>query len=188
MSTRRLWDATVATHRREVRDAVLDSAAALVEEHGLRGVTMSQVSADAGIARATLYKYFADVEAILVAWHQRQVAAHLAQLEEIAERPADAASRLAAVLEAYSLIQHEHPGGELAAALHRRPHVARARRHLTRFVRALLVEAAADGAIRRDTSADELAEFCLHALDAARALSSKAAVRRLVAVVLAGLR
>jgi AcrR family transcriptional regulator len=64
-------------HRREVRDAILDTMAALVAEHGLLGVTMSQIAEETGIGRATLYKYFPDVEAILLAWHDRQFTAHI---------------------------------------------------------------------------------------------------------------
>jgi hypothetical protein len=42
--------------------------------------------------------------------------------------------------------------------------------------------------VRNDVPPDELAAYCLHALNAARSLPSKAAVRRLVTVTLAGLR
>src|SRR4051794_28232949 len=37
----KLWTETIAAHRRAVIDATLDPTAALVAEHGLRGVTMS---------------------------------------------------------------------------------------------------------------------------------------------------
>ena len=53
----KLWTDTIQAHRREVRDAVLDATAALVGEHGLRAVTMSQIANKIGIGRATLYKY-----------------------------------------------------------------------------------------------------------------------------------
>ena len=74
----KLWTDTIQAHRREVRLAVLDVTAALVAEHGLRSVTMSQIAEKTGIGRATLYKYFPDVEAILLAWHERQITGHLA--------------------------------------------------------------------------------------------------------------
>jgi AcrR family transcriptional regulator len=73
----KLWSETIEAHRREVRDATLDTTAALVAEHGLRSVTMSRIAAETGIGRATLYKYFSGVEAILVAWHERQITGHL---------------------------------------------------------------------------------------------------------------
>src|SRR5262245_39471535 len=104
----KLWNDTLESHRREVRDAVLDATAALVSKLGLRAVTMSQIAESAGIGRATLYKYFSEVEAILAAWHQRQIATHLEQLHALKERPGDPSERLRAVLEAYALIQHEH--------------------------------------------------------------------------------
>jgi hypothetical protein len=51
-----------------------------------------------------------------------------------------------------------------------------------------VADATAAGQVRGDVAADELAAFCLHALEAATGLPSKAAVRRLVQVTLAGLR
>jgi len=148
---------------------------------------MSRIAEDTGIGRATLYKYFSDVEAILVAWHERQVARHLEFLAEVRDRAGDAGERLAAVLEAYALISYEHHGTELAALLHRGQHVARAQQKLSDLIRDLLTEAAATGNLRDDVAPDELASYCLHALTGASSLSSRAAVRRLVTVTLAGL-
>jgi AcrR family transcriptional regulator len=184
----RLWTETIAAHRHAVRDAILDTTAALVAKLGLRSVTMSRIAEETGIGRATLYKYFPDPEAILVAWHERQVAGHLEHLIGLGHRAGGAWARLEAVLDAYALIHHEHHGTELAALLHRGEHVARAQQHLGAFIRDLLTEGAAAGAVRGDVAPDELASFCLHALTAASSLPSKAAVRRLVAVTMAGLR
>ena len=184
----KLWNETIEEHRRAVRQATLDTTAALVAEHGLRSVTMSEIAGATGIGRATLYKYFPDVEAILVAWHERQVAEHLDQLAEVRDQAGHAGERLQAVLEAYALIVHEHHGNELAALLHRGAHVARAKQQLRDFVRDLLREAAASGEVRDDVAPEELASYCLHAVTAASTLPSKAAVRRLVTIILAGLQ
>ena len=189
----RLWNDTIQAHRAAVRDAILDTTAALVAEHGLLSVSMSQIAEGTGIGRATLYKYFPDVEAILFAWHERQITAHLAQLEELRDQPGDAGKRLEAVLEAYALISHdrfshEHPGPELAALLHRGAHLTRAQQHVHDLIKNLLTEVATTGNLRDDVAPDELATYCLHALGAASSLPSKAAVRRLVTVTLAGLR
>jgi len=184
----KLWNETIEAHRRAVRDATLDTTAALVAKHGLRSVTMSQIAEQTGIGRATLYKYFSDVEAILVAWHERQISAHLEYLAELREEAGGAGERLEVVLEAYALIRHEHQGSELAALLHQSEHVARAQDHLRHFLRDLLSDAAEIGDVRDDIPSDELANYCLHALTAAGTLPSKAAVRRLVTVTLAGLR
>ncbi|AOO84608.1 TetR/AcrR family transcriptional regulator [Bosea vaviloviae] len=184
----KLWNETIETHRRAVRDATLDITAALVTERGLRSVTMSQIAEKTGIGRATLYKYFSDVEAILIAWHERQVTGHLKQLAAIRDQAGDAVERLEAVLMAYALISHEHHGTELAASLHRGEHVARAQQHLSDFIRDLVSEGAEKGDLRDDVAPAELASYCLHALTAASSLPSKAAIRRLVTVTLAGLR
>ena len=187
----RLWSETIEAHRREVRDAILDMTADLVGEHGLRSVTMSQIAEETGIGRATLYKYFPDVDAILLAWHDRQITCHLAQLAEVRDRAGGPGERLEGVLEAFALISHEshgHHDAELAAFLHRDQHVVRAQRHLRGMIRDLIAAGAATGDIRNDVAPDELASYCLHALAAARGLPSKAAVRRLVTVTLAGLR
>ena len=184
----KLWTDTIETHRREVRDAVLETTVALVTQHGLRSVTMSQIADQVGIGRATLYKYFPDVESILAAWHEIQIGGHLQQLSELRDGAGTAADRLEAVLEAYALIQHKHHGTELAALLHRGEHVARAQHHLRDFIRDLLAEGAKTGSLRKDVAPDELAGYCLHALTAASRLPSRAAVRRLVKVTLAGLR
>ncbi len=184
----KLWDETIEAHRRAVRDATLDATAALVAEHGLLSVTMSQIAEATGIGRATLYKYFPDVEAILFAWHERQVSSHVARLAELRDGAGAAGDRLEAVLEAYALIAHERHGSELAALLHRGEHVARAQQELNDLVRDLLTECAEAGDLRDDVAPEELASYCLHALGAASTLPSKAAVRRLVKVTLAGLQ
>lgn len=185
----KLWNETIEEHRRAVRDATLDTTARLVAEHGLASVTMSRIARDTGIGRATLYKYFPDVESILAAWHERLIAGHLEHLTEVRDRAADPGKRLEAVLETYALMTHGRPHGtELATLLHRGEHLDRANQHLSRLIRDLLAEAALSGDVRDDVAPEELAGYCLHALAAAGTLPSRAAVHRLVAVTLTGLR
>jgi AcrR family transcriptional regulator len=189
----KLWSETIEEHRREVRAAILDTTAALVAQHGLRGATMSRIADETGIGRATLYKYFPDVESILAAWHERQVDAHLAQLAEIRDRAAaDPARRLAAVLEAYAQLSHvsrDNHDPELAALLHRQGrHLEPALQRVHAMICDLLAEAARTGDIRGDVPPAELADYCLHALGAAAGNHTTRAVERLVRVTMAGLR
>ena len=188
----KLWNQTIEAHRRDVRDAILDTAAALVSEHGLRQVTMSRIAEQTGIGRATLYKYFPDVDSILVAWHHRHVTAHLEHLAAVRERAADPGQRLEAVLTAWAHIAYEisrqQHGTELTALLHREQHVAHDRQQLHNLVRDVLADAAEAGSIRDDVPADDLASYCLHALDAARELPTKVAVHQVVALTMAALR
>ncbi|MGP9649381.1 TetR/AcrR family transcriptional regulator [Glutamicibacter sp. AOP38-B1-38] len=184
----KLWNETIDAHRQAVRGAILDAAAALVADHGLMSVTMSKVAENTGIGRATLYKYFPDVEAILTAWHQRQVHDHLIHLAEIRDSETAPLVRLHAVLEAYALITFRHGGGTPAAQLHQGTHVAQAQKHLTGFIEGLITETAHTGSLRKDLTSAELAGYCLHATAAAAEMPSEEAVRRLVGVILAGIR
>jgi len=188
----RLWSATIESHRRDVREAILDATVGLVETHGLRGVTMSQIAAATGIGRATLYKYFPDVETILIAWHERQIDAHLRQLRQLASHGADPLTCLEAVLAAYALIRHQtardHHGTDLSGLVHHGEHVGKAEAQLSQLVAGLIADAASAGKIRNDVASPELAAYALHALSAAAELKSPEAVHRLAAVTLAGLR
>ncbi len=185
----RLWNETIEAHRHDVREAIMDTTWTLVAKHGLTSVTMSQIAEGTGIGRATLYKYFPDVEAILLAWHHRHVVGHLHRLGELANRPGPADERLETVLEAYALISL-HSGqhaGDLVAFLHRDEHVAAAQQHLVELIGDLLIEVADSGDLRDDVAPDELAHYCLHAVTAARSLPSDDAIHRLVTVTLAGM-
>jgi AcrR family transcriptional regulator len=185
----KLWNDTIEAHRQAVREATLDTTAALVAENGPASVTMSQIAERTGIGRATLYKYFPDVEAILLAWHERQVARHLGHLAQIRDQGGDPGDRLQAVLKAYALLRNqENYDDDMAAFLHRGDHVTQAQRHLLSFIADLLAEAARSGHVRDDVEPAELAGYGLHALNAAVGLPSDAAVERLVAVTIAGLR
>lgn len=186
----KLWNETIAAHREAVRDAILEGTWRLVSARGLAAVTMSQIAEQAGIGRATLYKYFPDVEAILRAWHAQQVAEHLVHLAAIGEQHPDPAERLHAVLTAYAFISRHrgaHPG-DLTAFLHRGTDLEPAQRQLLTLVTDLIAQAAAAGAVRDDTAPGQLASYALHALAAACGLPDEAAVHRLVEVVTAGLR
>ncbi len=81
----RIWADTIDSHRHQVNGAILDATAELIAEQGPLSVTMSAIAERAGIGRATLYKYFPDVESILLAWHDRDFAGHLNRLTALSE-------------------------------------------------------------------------------------------------------
>lgn len=171
-----------------MRDAILDTTAQLVSQHGLLGVTMSRIAEETGIGRATLYKYFSDVEAVLTAWHERQIARHLEYLAALRETSGTPGQRLATVLEAYALMSHGHGENEMDVFLHRAEHINQAERELSEFVQELVAEAAQAGEVRSDIGPAEAASYCLHALQAAAEMEDDDAVRRLVVLTLAGLQ
>jgi AcrR family transcriptional regulator len=203
----RLWTDTIEAHRRDVRDAIIDATAELADRHGMLAVTMSQIAEAAGIGRATLYKYFPDVQSIVVAWHERSIRSHLNELNRVREQARDPWSGLRGVLEAYALIDFEHHGrtgwsrsrGRQSAhhgreadagvveSLHQSRHTAQAEDELRSMLAGLISNAAGTGRVRADVPPNELATYCQNALRAASSMPSVAAVRRLVTVTLAGL-
>jgi AcrR family transcriptional regulator len=184
----KLWNETIEEHRAAVRAAILQTTAALAMEHGLTSVTMSQIATAAGVGRATLYKYFPDVESILLAWHEQQISAHLQQLADVRDNAVGPDQQLGAVLEAYAHHAFQRHDAELGGLLHRGEHLAAAQRHLHDLITELIAAGVQAGSLRDDVAPAELASYCLHALTAASGLTSKAAVQRLVQVTLAGLR
>ena len=175
------------SHRQAVHRAILDVGAALVRAHGLAAVTMSQIAKDAGIGRATLYKYFPDVTSIVAAWQEEQIARHLDQLAEAgaAQHPAQ---RLPAVLGAYAHAVHTHHDDKLFALVHSSEQAGQAQRRLHAFLAGVIAEAAVAGAVRADTAPGRLADYCLFALAAAAVMPDEPAVDQLVTVVADGLR
>jgi len=187
----RLWDKTIEMHRHQVREAILDSTATLASEHGLGLVTMSQIANATGIGRATLDKFFPDVESIVCAWHEGHIAEHLARLAEVRSRTGGPRARLEAVMQTYARIAYyrgRHGIRDLGPVPHPGHRVTRAQQQLQALFQDLLTEVGVSGTLREDVSPDELASYCLYALSAAGRLQSEDAVRRLVAVTLDGLR
>lgn len=182
-----LWSGSVDAHRQAVRDAALAATATLVRERGVPGATMSAIAQRAGIGRATLYKYFPDLRALLEAWHEQQVEEHLNRLiavRDIVPEP----ERVGRVLIAYGAGLRRPDGGELTTLLHGGRHVQHARARLVAFLAGLLSDDVRAGRVRDDIPVDELAAFCVEALDAAVAWPDDDAVERLVRLVLSGIR
>ena len=187
----KLWTGTLEAHRREVRAAVIAATTALVADHGLRGVTMSRIAAEAGIGRATLYKYFPDVDTILNEWHQDQVADHLTQLQAIRSHPGTARDRLAKVLEAFAHMTRaasQHSAApDLVASLHAGDQLSKPETELRELLTGLIDEGIEASELRDDVPPAELALYCLNAAAGARYAETQAAVRRLLDVAMTGL-
>lgn len=186
----KLWDETIESHRRVVREAIEDAAWSLADEHGLRAVTMARIASAAGISRATIYKYFPDVESVLAAWHQRQIDAHLEQLTTMSEAAGDPERVLRSVLGAYAGIvaRRGQHGPELAASLHRSGDHRTSEAQVDDLLGRLITSAVEAGHVRADIDVDVLVRFCRHALGAAPEVQSPKDVDRLVELTLAGLR
>ena len=182
----RIWADTIDTHRRQVTDAVLDATAGLVEEAGPMSVTMSAIAARAGIGRATLYKYFADVESILVAWHHRQFDDRLSQLAALAGSGVGTLDELIgwALHQRRHLRDHHHSSivGTLAEALAApgsgMPDAVE--RSVVHALRDVVSDLAQRGEARHDVDPETLARWLLHGIHAPASIGDDA-----VAAVLA---
>lgn len=183
----KLWRETISEHREQVRDAILDAVEHLVTTRGALSLTMSEIAEASGIGRATLYKYFPDVETIVEAWHERHVRGHLEQMSRIAKGPGDAFVLLEGVLAEYASALNRSHHADVGAALHRDAGMADAQRRLIDLLGRLIADAARDGRVRNDVPPRDLAAYCAHALAASRHLRRAGAVRRLVDVTLDGL-
>ena len=68
------------------RDAILDAAEALFLEHPDRMASVAEVAEAAGLAKGTVYLYFPSKEEMLLALHERHVAAFFDELTARLER------------------------------------------------------------------------------------------------------
>lgn len=68
------------------RDAILDAAEALFLEHPDRMASVAEVAQAAGLAKGTVYLYFPSKEEMLLALHERHVAAFFDELTTRLER------------------------------------------------------------------------------------------------------
>lgn len=75
-----------------IDDRIVHASLTLINEHGLSGVTMSQIAESAGVARQTLYNRYGDIESIVAATIERHHRMSIDLLETtvgIAESPTD---------------------------------------------------------------------------------------------------
>lgn len=94
------WAATVAAHKDRTRARILQTAAALLTERGAAGLAMTTLARRAGVARATLYNYFADAERVLEALVDAEVTAFLHDLDQQLSRTTGPDEQLRATVDA----------------------------------------------------------------------------------------
>ncbi|MCA1672854.1 MAG: TetR/AcrR family transcriptional regulator [Actinobacteria bacterium] len=174
------------THRRQVHDAILDATAELIAEQGPLSVAMSAIAERAGVGRATLYKYFPDIESILVAWHARAFADHLDHLKALSEAPAVTLDDLTHFVHARRRHHPHHKGGDglrtLAHALADTPGApgAAIEREILAALTRLLRRLVQLKQVRADHDPELLARWLLHAVHAPAELDDVAVVQLLV--------
>jgi AcrR family transcriptional regulator len=193
------WNDTVADHRDRQRQLIVDSTMSLVAEHGLSDVTMAQVAKQAGIGRATLYKYFPGVEEIVAEHVLQTVESHHRVLEEAidgVDDPIDAiAACLSILLEYFGSEEHRSTStsvnpDQFSPEVGRQVHQAFARMHS--LLSDLVVDAQRAERLREDVDAAFTAHLLYQMLAAGRAavvagrMTPDEAVERIMAQFLHG--
>ncbi|WP_062385900.1 TetR/AcrR family transcriptional regulator [Demequina iriomotensis] len=80
-------DGARATRGPAVREAIVDAAAALFAEHGIRAVSADRILGEAGFSKVTFYRHFPSKDDVVVAYLQRE----LAYVRELVARASGAA-------------------------------------------------------------------------------------------------
>ena len=168
------WNAFVGKHRREVSDAIL-------ARRRCRRRARAGGDHDAADRRrrrnrpATLYKYFADIQAILTAWHDRVISGHLDHL--VAIRDSGGPEQRMPIVPRRTLYSCTGSAATTARSLwhtvHRGVATSNATYHKIRRHHRMFDRNCLGRRVRCDTGTDELAVYCVHALAAARSLPSR---------------
>ncbi|KIH97962.1 TetR family transcriptional regulator [Streptomonospora alba] len=111
---------TIAAHRAQTRERILDAVASLTRAQGIDEISMTDVAAAAGITRTVLYNYFPDKPALLLAFTEQATAGFVDRFHRELPEGAGAAQRLEAFirLQVEALAEHPHPAAaELGASL-----------------------------------------------------------------------
>ncbi|GAA4915621.1 TetR/AcrR family transcriptional regulator [Streptomonospora salina] len=111
---------TIAAHRAQTRERILEAVAVLTRDQGIDEISMTDVAAAAGITRTVLYNYFPDKPALLLAFTEQATAGFVDRFQRELPDSAGAAQRLESFvrLQVEALAEHPHPAAaELGASL-----------------------------------------------------------------------
>ena len=97
------------SERQQLRQAILDGAASLFLEKGYQEFSMRQVAERIGYSATTIYRYFADKDALLFAVVDQGFERFRAALEEAARSTGDGLERVTALGRAYIRFGLENP-------------------------------------------------------------------------------
>lgn len=84
--------------KEQTRDTVISTALELFRKQGIESTSMEQIAEESDIAKATLYKYFPNKEAIAAAYMHEAVRQKIAETDRLITENADTRSRLLALL------------------------------------------------------------------------------------------
>jgi AcrR family transcriptional regulator len=120
-----------AYHHGDLRASLMASALALIERDGVKGFSLKDAAAAAGVSTAAPYRHFADKEALLYALKSEGFTLFNSGLAEAYQRLQDPAARLVELGVAYVVFALHHPAHfrimfGLAGGADPRPHPSHA--------------------------------------------------------------
>jgi AcrR family transcriptional regulator len=95
----RIQASTVEEHIARQTERLLEAASHLFRKRGFRGTDMSDIAAEMGLARNSLYRYYPSKEHILLACTQRDMTPFMNQIEALERSHPDPRARIEAWLD-----------------------------------------------------------------------------------------
>ncbi|MBN8279218.1 MAG: TetR/AcrR family transcriptional regulator [Gammaproteobacteria bacterium] len=95
----RIDASSIEEHIRVQTARILEAASRLFQERGYRKTDMDDIASEVGLARNSLYRYYRNKDAILVACVERDMEAFTAEMRRLAEVHPDPAERIGAWLD-----------------------------------------------------------------------------------------
>lgn len=182
------WSQTLAARKDQRRQHIAATAAALIDQHGVAGLSMSLLARRAGIARATLYNYFPELESVLAAVVAEQVGAMTVRLERSLAASTDPAEQLDRTLRALLDWLIRRPGAGDHADPRLSPHVIAALHEpldgLRDLLRRVLDRGVADGVFAATVDPGVYAEFIIRLLFGLRSYAGDPQQQRTLAAQL----
>ncbi|QWF82469.1 TetR/AcrR family transcriptional regulator [Amycolatopsis sp. CA-230715] len=136
------WQSAVETHKARYREQIIDAAIELIADDGVTKTSMAKLAQHAGVGRATLYKYFPDVESALLAHVGREIDVCEARLDEVIAEHEDPLEQLRAcvraLLDYFASRQHRVGWASLDKADLSAKAMATLREEMTRLHKAII--------------------------------------------------
>jgi AcrR family transcriptional regulator len=95
----RIQASSIKAHVAQQTGKLLEAASRLFRERGFHGTDMSDIAAEIGLARNSLYRYYPNKEHILLACIQRDMRPYMARIEALETSYPDARARIDAWLD-----------------------------------------------------------------------------------------
>lgn len=155
-----IWSDSLTSHKQRQRQHIVQAAAQLIADRGAGDLTMSALARRAGVARATLYHYFPDVERVMAAVVTEQAARFRSDLDRKLSGVVNSRERLTCyvlTVHQWAQLRAHHPRGKRKLSSQMLAVVHEPLEQLRELLAAILADGIADG-----TFASEL-DPALHA-------------------------